>query len=132
MDRKLDYRNLKDEKLLGWPFYGGALWKIDFYESDLQYINQIKNHRLYRVVSGAPYDIRMNLIKFSNTQILQWTFSRIIFFEQFLEDPDCPPRVKSFLYFTIGNWRTDIDFCGATELFKRRRPLIEKWMEKCR
>lgn len=132
MDRKLDYHNDKDEELLGWPFFCGALWKVDFYKSDLKYINQIKNHRLYRVVSGAPYDMRNNLIKFSDTQLLQWTFSRIIFFEQFLQDPDCPPRVKRFLCFLIGNWRTDVDFCGQTELFNLRRPLIEKWMEKCR
>lgn len=132
MDRKLDYSSSKDEKLLGWPFWGGALFGVDFYESDLKYINQIKNHRLYRVVSGASYDMRMNLIRFSDTQVLQWTFSRIIFFEQFLNDPACPPRVKSFLYFLIGNWRTDVDFSGQTELFNHRRPLIEKWMEKCR
>ena len=130
MDGKLDYR--KDAELLGWPFWSGHCWGIDFYESDLKYINKIKSHRLYRVVSGAPYNVRWNLAKLSNDQVLQWTFSKIIFFEQFLQDPNCPPRVKNFLYFTVGDWRTDISLCGKTELFSLRRPLIEKWMEKCR
>lgn len=129
MNRKLDY--FKDADLLGAPFFCGYMFGCEFYESDLKYMNPIKSHPLYRIVTGKTHGIQ-NLAKLSKTQCLQRTFSQIIFYEQFLNNPDCSPNVKKFLYFLIGDYLTDINLCGASEIFIQRRPLIEKWMEKCR
>jgi len=115
--KKLDYKNPNDMQRLGRPFHLASIYHIDLYESDLAYIDRkIKNHKLFRlIISGT-----------SNTM------NKIVFFESFAKDPNCPANVQKFLYTYIGALYRILMKYNQDKIFEQRRQIIEDWLIQCR
>ena len=145
-DRKLDlHRGGKDFKMLGWPFVTALFFEIDFYESDLNSINYIKSHPLFRYVNGNVFGNTMGIS-------MDVYFVQTVFYEQFFDDQNLTPRVQFWLRTYLGNMykimesfgieipdkegnyvfdeKGEIKTTSYAEIFAIRRPLIEKWLER--
>ena len=115
--KKLDYTNTKDMQRLGVPFALAKLYHIDLTEYDLEYIDKkIKAHKLYRFIIQEP---RNNA-------------NRVVFYERFVKDAQCPVNVYKFLCQYISVLYQNMVLTGEYETFEQRRLLIDNWLEKCR
>ena len=86
-----------------------------------KYMRKIKSHKLYRAVSGKiKGDPKINKEQ------------TIVFLEQFIEDPECPPDIKDWLYWWVGALYGELKDAGRYKDFERHRFLIERWQEICR
>ena len=146
VDRKLNlHRGGKDYNTLGRPFVTAVFFYIDFYESDLKSINYIKSHQLFRYVNGDVFGNGMG-------ESMNTYFVQIVFYEQFLDDPNLTKRVNFWLGTYLGNLYKivesfDIDITDehgnyvvdkqgnrktipADEIFALRRLMVERWLER--
>ena len=150
VDRKLEWgdRDVENNRI-GTPFIIGKFFNIDLYESDLGYIdNNIKSHPLFRYINGNVFGEK----ELSKKQRINTKFVQIVFYEKFIEDPNCPPRVYYVIKILLGKWyeelnRYPIDITDehgnyvvdkkgnrkqitADEIFALRRPMVERWLER--
>ncbi len=141
------YEILKD---LGWPFLAARHFKIDFDEFDVKYINNvIKNDKIYLMLVMADkrweYTVMqdvvadnkndgLNVVSHDNGNLMMFIekCNIIYFFSKFLDDPQCPKRVKYFLYNYVGMKLEEIKESGAYNYFLQRSFFTERWMEICR
>ena len=149
VDRKLKCGDRDIEKRIGTPFIIGKFFNIDLYESDLRYINcNIKQHPLFRYVNGDVFGEK----ELSKKERINTNFVQIVFYEQIIEDSNCPPRVYQVIKCLLGSLYDElsnryinitdehgnyvVDKQGnrkqitADEIFALRRPLIERWLER--
>jgi len=96
-------------------------------KKDFEYMSrEIYSHKIYRFLfeRGSQWD---------NSKRLDWLSQQVVFYEQFLNDPDCPPRVRKELAWYLGYVRGQLKEVKVFfENFQQRRFLIERWQEICR
>lgn len=155
IDRKLNYNDREDQRRIGAPFLMAMRYrpKIDLYESDLGYIdNNIKSHPLFRYINGKVFGRKKDKMKISDEESINTDFVQIVFYEQFLDAPNCPPRVCYIIKNLLGKWYEQLNRCHiditdeqgnyvvdekgnrkqitADEIFALRRPMVERWLER--
>lgn len=133
-------------KSLPWPFNYAKLWYgVELQEDDIDYINNViisKCIKEYRLIRQA-HEINTSFIRTTNPE--NYDNPKIIsietgnlrdfvetgnadhFFEQFLDDKNCPPRVKFFLFKWIGNQRGAVKSNGMYDDYIQRSFLTELW-----
>lgn len=96
-------------------------------KQDFEYAQrEIRSHKLCRLLDG-----RAGGIKSENR--LDWYAQMVVFWERFLDDPDCPATVRKVLSWEIGLRLGKMkEKPGYFEDFEQRRFLIERWQEICR
>ena len=135
-------------KSLPWPFnYAEHWYGVKLQGDDLDYINNvITSDKKYRLIRQAheintSFVITNNPNEYDDTNVILdeeglWRNfvemgNCIHFFEQFLDDKNCPPRVKYFLYEWIGNNLGYIKFCDVYDDYIQCTFLRERWMATC-
>ena len=131
-------------KSLPWPFnYAKHWYAIELQENDIDYINSvIISNKMYRLIRQA-HEINTSFIittdrdEYNDPRVIsiETLVSRSFvetsnadhFFEQFLDDENCPPRVKCFLYKWIGDQRGAIKLNGMYGDYVLRSFLTESW-----
>lgn len=136
------------QKSLPWPFnYAEHWYGVKLQGDDLDYINNvIISDKKYRLIRQA-HEINTSFISTNNPD--EYNDPNVIsheeglwrnfvemgncihFFEQFLDDKNCPPRVKYFLYKWIGNNLGYIKFYDVYDNYIQRSFLRKRWMETC-
>ena len=133
-------------KSLPWPFYYAKNWYgVELQESDLDYINRvITSDKMYRLIAQA-HEINTSFIRTTNldeydgdpnvisTETGRWrdfveVGNAVRFFEKFLDDENCPARVKYFLYKWIGDQYGAIKQNGMSKDYQARSFLTESWI----
>lgn len=143
-----DKKTTQTPESLPWPFNYARLWDgVELYEKDLNYINNvITSDKMYRLIRQA-HEINTNFIRTNkpdeyddprviSTQDGLWRDfvelrNAIHFFSKFLDDQNCPLRVKYFLWQWIGNYMGYMKFYGVYDNYVALSFLTERWMEKC-
>ena len=133
-------------KSLPWPFNYAKLWYgVELQGDDIDYINNViisKCIKEYRLIRQA-HEINTSFIrttdpeKYNDPKVISVedgilrTFIEISdadhFFEQFLDDKNCPPRVRLFLYKWIGNQRGAVKSNSMYDDYIQRSFLTELW-----
>lgn len=129
---------------LPWPFnYAKHWYDVELHGADIDYINNviISKHE-YRLIRQAhkintSFIISTNSDEYDDPKVISTetgvfrsfveTSNADHFFEQFLDDENCPPRVKYFLYKWIGNQRGAIKLNDMYDDYVRRSFLTELW-----
>ena len=137
------------QKNLQWPFnYAKCWYGVELYDDDLNYVNNvITSDPIYRLIRQA-HEINTSYMATTNpdgyddptvisTQEGLWRSfveirNAIHFFSKFLDDQNCPLRVKYFLWQWIGNHMGYMKFHGMYDNYVAMSFLTERWMEKCR
>ncbi|MBR6838719.1 MAG: hypothetical protein IKM94_04090 [Alphaproteobacteria bacterium] len=113
--------NMQDrvEIMVGYCMH--VLPSILFNEIDIRYIETtMQTDRLYRLVSGrAGGESRKN-----NKLFL------VIWLEQFLAEPNCPPHVRQAIIRNIGIIRANNN--GKNKSGNANNFIAQRWMETCR
>lgn len=90
-------------------------------------IESVWSHKLLRLIDG-----RAGGTSLDKTTGIHRAQQRIVFYERFLEDPDCTPIMKKVLKWQIGLLYSQLkEKPGCFEDFEQRRFLIERWQEIC-
>ena len=131
-------------KSLPWPFYYAKHWYgVELQGPDLDYINNvITSDKMYRLIRQA-HEINTGFMRTTNPEEYDdpdvisietgvWrdfveVGNAIHFFEKFLDDEICPPRVKYFLYKWIGNQRGYIKLNDMHDDYILRSCFTESW-----
>jgi len=146
--------SLNSNKSLPYPFYYAKGWYgVELFEADIKYITDvIMNDKIWRLITQADnkWDYismqsslkGMETEKFGNGVSVSiehggWmlfikTCNEILFFEKFLDDPNCPKRLKYFLWQYIGNTLGYIKFNDVYNNYLQHSFLTERWQEICR
>ena len=137
------------QKDLQWPFnYAKHWYGVELYSDDLNYVNNvITSDKMYRLIRQA-HEINTSYIMTTDPD--EYDDPRVIssedglwrlfvevrnanhFFSKFLDDKNCPLRVKYFLWQWIGNHMGYMKFYGIYDNYVALSFLTERWMEKCR
>lgn len=137
------------QKNLQWPFnYAKRWYGVELYGDDLNYVNDvITSDPIYRLIRQA-HEINTSYITTNNPD--GYDDPRVIsiedglwrdfvemrnanhFFAKFLDDQNCPLRVKYFLWQWIDDHMGYImKFTGMYDNYAGLSFLTERWMEKC-
>ena len=140
---------LKKCECLPWPFnYAKNWYGVELYESDLIYINNVvTSDKMYRLILQA-HNINTSFVcvtnpeKYDDQHIISFTEGRwrdvveigndICFFTKFLDDPNCPLRLKFFFFQWIGQYLGYIRYNKLYNDYLQRSFLAQRWMEICR
>jgi len=149
----IENRPVTDDDRLGFPFNYTSIIGAPLYESDMRYINNvIKTDKIYRMIVNAhnswngvcttndPEFMGKTIdgIKYISHQESRYktfieTCNLIQFLSKFLDDPECPKRVKYFIYVFVGNKMGHMKRSkGVYEAFVQRSFFTQRWMEICR
>ena len=122
-------RIVTDQERLGYPFVYHRIQGTPLYESDMKYIdNVIKADKIYRMIAHA-YNTRGDVDYY---KLFIENCNTIQFLGKFLDDPQCPARVKNFLYTFIGEQLGHFKRQGYYQNYVQHSFLTQRWMEICR
>ena len=145
-------RIVTDEERLGYPFEYHRIQGTPLYESDMKYIdNVIKADKIYRMIIQA-YNSWDGIIATTDPEFVGKTidgikhishqesyYQRFIencnliqFLSKFLDDSQCPARVKKFLYTFIGEQLGHFKRQGYYQDYVQHSFLTQRWLEICR
>lgn len=137
---------------LGYPFEYHRIQGTPLYESDIKYIdNVIKADKIYRMIIQAynswdgifatndPEFVGKTIdgikhISHQESHYQQFieTCNLIQFLGKFLDDSQCPARVKNFLYTFIGEQLGHYKRLGLYQDYVQHSFLTQRWLEICR
>ena len=118
-----------DQEILGYPFVYHRIQGTPLYKSDMEYIdNVIKKDKIYRMIAHA-YNTRE---KVDYYKLFIEDCNTIQFLGKFLDDSQCPARVKNFLYTFIGEQLGHFKRQGLYQDYVQHSFLTQRWMEICR
>ena len=139
-----------DQERLGHPFNYSVMYDAPLYESDMEYVDKvIKTDKIYRMIVQA-YKSWDDVFSTNDTDLIGKEINgmkfishrddyykqfiedcnMIYFLSKFLDDRNCPKRVRYFLYVYIG---IQYDLMATSKDICMERPfLTEKWFETCR
>ena len=121
---KFDVTNEKIVERIGFPFnYWAAYGQFPITEQDLKYLDIIKAHPCFATVLKG-YQILSPIIEWANIRI-----NKIVFYEHFYNDPNCPKGVKNILFTMIGNERGNLRDHNMLNLLNFRYHAVQLWID---
>ena len=132
MKLNLDDKDIKEA--LGTNFWNyAALAKISITPEDIAYINNIiKQDRCYKIIEEPP----LVKVSFDRTESgerelkIKASYSlmnKVVFYEKFYYDANCPFGIKNILFIYIGTLRNFLSQF-APHILEHRYHYIEQWL----
>ena len=138
---KLNLDDKEVKKALGTKFYGyAALAKISITPEDIAYVNNIiKQDRCYKLIEEPPLikdsfdatesserelESRERELKIQESYSLM---NKVVFYEKFYYDANCPFGIKNILFIYIGTLRNFLSQF-APHILEHRYHYIEQWL----
>ena len=120
---KLDITDENVIEQLGFPFYYWVYYgRFTITKQDLEYLEKIKNHPCFPIISEASRSLASTL-DWANTRI-----NEIVFYELFYKDSNCPHGVKNILFAIIGLNRGNLEEINMLNLLDYRYHSVELWI----